>query len=142
MVLGDFNSLSPFDADLYDLDGPYITRLRENNKDKGEKGNVNHGNPDYSVMSAFLSFPLIDVCQFFTKGMSERGSFPGQVVGEVNSETKEKLITRLERIDFIKAEWAKLDLMDFGLQQKVIFLFLRLIFLQSYSDTFFYRRCF
>ena len=103
IVLGDFNSLSPIDADLYEPDGAYVTRLRESNKDKGEKGNLNHGNPDYSVMSAFLSFPLIDVCQPFTKGMSERGSFPGQVLGEVNNETKEDLITRLERIDYIMA---------------------------------------
>ena len=44
---------------------------------------------------------MLDVCQPFTIGMKERGSFPGQLLGEMNSESGEELIGRMERIDFI-----------------------------------------
>jgi exodeoxyribonuclease-3 len=101
MVLGDFNSQSPIDADLYDPNGAFLSRLRESNKDKPLKGNLFNGNLDYAVMSSLLAFPLIDVCQSFTKGMAERGSFPGQVLGKVNNETREELISRSQRIDYI-----------------------------------------
>jgi len=101
LVLGDFNAHSPMDADLYDPDGALLTRLRASNSDKPIKGNLVDGNLDYAVMSSLLAFPLLDVCQPFTKGMRERGSFPGQVLGAVNHETEEELIGRMERIDFI-----------------------------------------
>ena len=101
MVLGDFNCQSPIDADLYEQDGAFLTRLRESNKDKPLLGNLFNGNLDYAVMSSLLAFPLIDVCQPFTKGMAERGSFPGQALGKVNNETKEELISRAQRIDYI-----------------------------------------
>jgi len=103
IVLGDFNSQSPIDADLYDLDGALLTRLRKSNQDKPLKGNLFHGNLDYAVMSSLLAFPLIDVCQNFTIGMEERGSFPGRVLGEVNKESDEELIDRMVRIDYIMA---------------------------------------
>lgn len=101
MVLGDFNAHSPIDADLYDPEGPLLKRLRASNKDKPLEGNLFYGELEYGVISSLLAFPLLDVCQPFTKGMQERGSFPGQVLGEVNNETKEDLLERLERIDFI-----------------------------------------
>ena len=41
--------------------------------------------------------------QPYTKGIGERGSFPGQILGEVNNETKQELTDRLERIDYIMA---------------------------------------
>jgi exodeoxyribonuclease-3 len=103
LVLGDFNSHSPIDADLYDPNGPLLNRLRESNKDKPLKGNLFNGNLDYAPLSALLAFPLIDVCQPFTKGLGERGSFPGQVLGKVNNETREELILRAVRIDYIMA---------------------------------------
>jgi endonuclease/exonuclease/phosphatase family metal-dependent hydrolase len=101
VVLGDFNAHSPMDADLYNPNGALISRLRESNKDNPVEGNLFNGNLDYAVISAFLSFPLIDVCQPFTNGLDERGSFPGQVLGEINHETKEALISRNERIDYV-----------------------------------------
>lgn len=101
MVLGDFNAHSPIDADLYDPDGDLLTRLRKSNKDKPVKGNLFNQELDYAVISALLAFPLLDACQPFTSGMKERGSFPGQVLGTVNSESEEELIDRMERIDFI-----------------------------------------
>ena len=101
IVLGDFNSQSPMDADLYDPGGTLLKRLRESNKDKPLKGNLFHGNLDYAVMSSFLAFPMIDVCQKYTSGIKERGSFPGRVLGDLHNESEEELIDRMERIDYI-----------------------------------------
>jgi exodeoxyribonuclease-3 len=101
IVLGDFNAHSPFDADLYDPDGYFLNRLRESNKGKDLDGNVINGGLDYSVISAFLSFPLDDVVRKFTHGLSERGSFPTLILGPVNHETDDQLRSRLERIDYI-----------------------------------------
>ncbi|MFC2125159.1 endonuclease/exonuclease/phosphatase family protein [Bacteroidota bacterium] len=97
VVLGDFNSLSPIDADMYNFEGAMFKRMVASQKKKGEEGNLNHGKPDFSVMSAFLAFPLNDVCQPFTKGIKERGSFPGQVLGEINNETEDQLNARLAK---------------------------------------------
>ncbi|NBC65072.1 MAG: hypothetical protein GVY07_05330 [Bacteroidetes bacterium] len=101
MVLGDFNAHSPYDAHLYDPDGYLLNRRRTNNAGKGMDGNIYLNNLDYSVMSSFLGFPLYDVTQKYTTGMSERGTFPGRVLGPVNSESAEQLISRLERIDYV-----------------------------------------
>jgi len=100
MVLGDFNAHSPFDAYLY-KNNILLDRLRESNKDKPKNGNLVDNELDYSVLSEFLSFQLIDVCQRFTTGIEERGSFPAQSLEKINNETKEQLISRLERIDYI-----------------------------------------
>lgn len=101
MVLGDFNAHSPIDADLYDPEGALLTRLRASNKDKPFKGNLINEELDYAVISSLLAFPLLDVCQPFTSGMKERGSFPGQVLGVLNNESEEELNDRMVRIDFI-----------------------------------------
>lgn len=100
LVVGDFNAHSPFDADLY-RNNIVRDRTREMNPDKGEKGNLANGEIDYAVISNLLAFPLIDICQRFTKSMAERGSYPGRPLGEINKETDEELIRRMERIDFI-----------------------------------------
>ncbi|MFK5974311.1 MAG: endonuclease/exonuclease/phosphatase family protein [Flavobacteriaceae bacterium] len=103
ILLGDYNAHSPFDADLYDSNGYFLNRLRKGNIDKPETGNVFNKNLDYAVLNSFLSLPLIDVCQPFTKGIKERGSFPGRVLGPINKETTVQLVSRLERIDYILA---------------------------------------
>jgi endonuclease/exonuclease/phosphatase family metal-dependent hydrolase len=100
LVIGDFNAHSPFDADLYKNE-VLLNRLRKSNADKPETGNLVDNELDFAVLSAFLAFPLIDVCRKQTNGMAERGSFPGRVLGKVNNETDQQLINRLERIDFI-----------------------------------------
>ncbi|MCF7568395.1 endonuclease/exonuclease/phosphatase family protein [Sabulilitoribacter arenilitoris] len=100
IVMGDFNALSPMDADLYKND-VLLNRLRLSNKDKGGAGNLAHNELDYSVISSFMAFPLIDACQKFTNTINERGSFPGRILGKVNSESVEELVNRLQRIDYI-----------------------------------------
>jgi endonuclease/exonuclease/phosphatase family metal-dependent hydrolase len=101
IVLGDFNAHSPFDADLYDSDGYFMKRLRNQNAYKELDGNVFLNDLDYSVMASFLGFPLYDVIRNYTTGINERGSFPGRVLEIVNNETTEQLVSRLERIDYI-----------------------------------------
>ena len=94
IMLGDFNAYSPIDADLYDTDGYLFSRKKD--YVKGERYLI-----DFEAMSSLLAFPLIDVCQFYTKGILQRGSFPGRVLGPINHETVEQLVSRLERIDYI-----------------------------------------
>jgi len=101
IVLGDFNSHSPFDADLYEPDGELLTRLRKSDEGKGLDGNLDHSDLDYSVISGFLSFPLYDVTRKFTAGIAERGSFPAMALALLNYESHEQLSSRLERIDYI-----------------------------------------
>jgi len=101
IVLGDFNSHSPFDADLYTTDGFVVSNLRESDEDKGLDGNCDNGQPDYAVIAGFLSSPLYDVTRNFTSGMTERGSFPARVLFLEKNETEEHLLSRLERIDYI-----------------------------------------
>ena len=100
LVMGDFNAHSPFDADLYKNE-VLLNRYRKSNADKPETGNLVDNEFDYSVLSNFLAFPLIDACQKFTNGIAERGSFPGRVFAKMNQETEDQLINRLERIDYI-----------------------------------------
>lgn len=103
LVMGDFNAHTPMDADLYDPNGALLTRLRKSNKDKPVKGNLFNGNLDFAVLSSLLAFPLLDVCQPFTKGMAQRGSYPSRVHGNINNESATDLTSRMERIDFILA---------------------------------------
>ncbi|GAB1454588.1 hypothetical protein MASR2M47_46440 [Draconibacterium sp.] len=100
LVMGDFNGHSPFDADYY-KNGVLLNHYLKSKENKNDKGNLANSNLDYSVLSSYLAFPLIDVCQRFTKGMSERGSFPARVLSTENKETEDEIVARLERIDYI-----------------------------------------
>lgn len=100
LVMGDFNALSPFDADLYKNE-ILLSRYRKSNADKPEKGNLVDNEFDFAVLSNFLAFPLIDVCQKYTNGMAERGSFPARSLAAVNNESEDELVSRMERIDYI-----------------------------------------
>ena len=102
IVMGDFNAHSPFDADLYKNE-ILLNRYRKSNADKLNEGNLVDNEFDFAVLSSFLAFPLIDVCQKYTAGIAQRGSFPGRSLGKVNNETEEELVNRLERIDYILA---------------------------------------
>ena len=99
VVMGDFNAHSPFDADLY-KNGILLNRLQKSNADKPETGNLVDKELDYAVLSNFLAHSLIDVCQKYTVGIKQRGSFPARSLSKPN-ETHEQLETRLERIDFM-----------------------------------------
>ena len=81
--------------------GTLIENVFESNVGKGLDGNLDGENLDYAVLSEFISFPLYDVLVKYTQNLSERGSFPGRVLGAVNNEDLNELIMRLERIDYI-----------------------------------------
>jgi len=96
IVLGDFNAHSPFDGDLYRTESQLINQLNKTPNNT----NLEDGNLDYAVMSSFLSFPLIDIVQKFTQGMSQRGSFPSHALATEGVTTKD-LDAQLERIDYM-----------------------------------------
>ncbi len=63
IVLGDFNAVSPFDLE-YNRKYPYqIERFKVSDRKNKKYKNLRDGSYDYSVMSAFLARPLIDVCR-------------------------------------------------------------------------------
>ena len=102
IVLGDFNALSPMDDHLY-RDQVLLNRMRENDKNKKNDGNLLDGEFEYATISAFMSYPMIDVVGRFTNDLNDRGSFPGWVLGDGSATSNQKLKARLQRIDFIFA---------------------------------------
>ncbi len=102
LVLGDFNSLSPLDVALYPDDGYFLSRLRKSNADRPLKGNLVNGHDiDYTVISSFMAFPLLDLVEQSNQPMEERGSFPGLALSPKQNESILDLRNRLQRIDFI-----------------------------------------
>ena len=96
MILGDFNAHSPYDAN-FDTKNPIALKrsqisdsLRMVNNGPQAYQTLRDGTIDYSVISRFLSLPLIDVVQKHTSD-EERNSFPTHVVGK-----------ELSRLDFEK----------------------------------------
>ncbi len=101
VVLGDFNAHSPFDGDI-DLNFPKLLEKRQQSDEKNEKHtNLLDGQHDYSVMSTFLSLPLIDVIHRYVIP-EERFTFPGKALIGI-WQTAEEIEQNKGRIDFIMA---------------------------------------
>lgn len=99
IVLGDFNAHSPFDGEQ-DLTFPKLLEKRQKSDSKSEKYfNLLDGQHDYSVMSKFLSYPLIDITQRFVKPQ-DRFTFPGKALIGI-WQTAEEIEQNKGRIDFI-----------------------------------------
>lgn len=79
IVLGDFNAVSPFDADLYKTNSTLIPSMKESEKKHMHVQNLHHGQLEYGAISKFLSLPLIDLVQMHTSGLDQRISCPSQV---------------------------------------------------------------
>lgn len=95
LLMGDMNAHSPFDADYMEMTS---TSLLMKYGGQGSS-NLLNGHFDYSVISRFLSFPLIDVCQMFTEA-SERISFPTPILMYLSKSKKSR--KRIgERLDYI-----------------------------------------
>lgn len=95
LLMGDMSAHSPFDGDYMEETS---TDLRM--KYGGQSSpNLLNGDFDYSVISRFLSYPLIDVCQKFT-GISERTSFPTPILMYLsrNKEVRKRIGERLDYI--------------------------------------------
>ena len=98
IVLGDFNAVSPFDADLYKDKGGRLKAMRESEAKHHHIRNLFQGQLEYGVMSTFLSFPLIDVVQKHTSGLDQRTSSPTQVFEEEKGKGRHP---NSKRIDYI-----------------------------------------
>ncbi|MBD3628184.1 endonuclease/exonuclease/phosphatase family protein [Cyclobacterium sp.] len=104
MVLGDFNSHSPFDAGFDQAHPETLKRNQESDSLRStEQGpsayqTLRKGNFDYSVMSRFLSLPLIDVVQAHT-AENLKSSFPTPLITQDLS--PDQRAAYKQRIDYI-----------------------------------------
>lgn len=115
IVLGDFNSLSPFDADVYAPNTRLLEYTREKDEERGKYVNLLDGQFDYSVMGRFLQFPLIDVIQRFIPE-ENRFTFPTRILAGNRLRTDE-IIPLRRRLDYILVSR---DLATKALSAKVI----------------------
>jgi endonuclease/exonuclease/phosphatase family metal-dependent hydrolase len=99
MVLGDFNAQSPFDGDR-DLNFPMaLENKRQSDKENLKYNTLADGEFDYSVMSQFLSIPLIDIVQRYVAPIN-RYTVPAKArIGPGRSDMELERDKR--RIDFI-----------------------------------------
>ncbi|EAR00980.1 endonuclease/exonuclease/phosphatase family protein [Maribacter sp. HTCC2170] len=100
LVCGDFNALSPADADWYNSRADLLQDARKRDEKNDQSENLREGNFDYSVMSKFYGVGLFDNASKFVGTGNDRISFPTQVFRKTETD-KKKLIDRGTRIDYI-----------------------------------------
>lgn len=100
LVLGDFNALSPFDADYYKDREDMLKSMQESEKQHDHIRNLSDDQLEYGVISRYLSFPLIDVVQRTTSGLEQRISCPTQIFEKEKGKGRHP---NSKRIDFILA---------------------------------------
>lgn len=99
IILGDFNAHSPFDEELLKHNKSLIKKY--SNKKPGSKySNLRLGDFDYSVVSRFIALPTIDVSKKFIS-ITDRYTFPTQVLIGTYRKTIDQVIQTRERIDYI-----------------------------------------
>ncbi len=99
IVLGDFNAHSPFDGVL-DLKNEHLLDKNRKSDLKNEKyNNLLDGQFDYSVISSFLSVPLIDVTRRYVEP-EKRFTFPAKSLIGI-WQTAEEVEKNKHRIDYI-----------------------------------------
>ncbi|MFT7162265.1 MAG: exodeoxyribonuclease-3 [Bacteroidia bacterium] len=79
LVLGDFNAVSPHDADLYKKNEMLLPSLKASKSENSHVRNLLNGELEYGVVGSLLGYPLIDITQKHTSTWDERVSFPTQV---------------------------------------------------------------
>jgi endonuclease/exonuclease/phosphatase family metal-dependent hydrolase len=100
IILGDFNALSPFDGTWVEPNTFLKNKYRQNSSE--EHSNLRNGEFDYSVISAFLACPAVDVC-LGKLDLRESFTFPSPVlIGKFN-QTAETIVQTRVRIDYILA---------------------------------------
>ncbi len=103
IVMGDFNAHSPFDSELYKQNPELVKKYQKGDKHQKSKGSpyrsLIDGHIDYSVISEFLSFPLIDVTERFVPWY-RRHTFPTPILIGV-WRTAGNIGRTPERIDYI-----------------------------------------
>ncbi len=98
IVLGDFNAHSPFDGELYKQNPELIEKYKKGSPNNSSP-NLIGDYPDYSVMSFFYSFPLIDITERFVPWY-QRKTFPSPILIGV-WRTAGSIGRTPERIDYI-----------------------------------------
>ena len=103
IVMGDFNAHSPFDSELYKQNPDLVKKYQKGDSFQKSAGNAYRslidGHIDYSVISQFLSFPLIDVTERFVPWY-HRHTFPSPILIGV-WRTAGNIGRTPERIDYI-----------------------------------------
>jgi len=98
IILGDFNAHSPFDEERLE-DNQYLKNQYLKGKSE-QYSNLSLGEFDYSVVSAFLALPAIDVTTKFIN-ITDRYTFPSpELIGSYRK-TMDNMIQTRERIDYI-----------------------------------------
>lgn len=101
ILLGDFNAMSPMDADL-NLGRPQLlARYREGDRNQEKYRNLLLEEFDYSVISRFYGLPAIDVCHRYVP-VARRYSFPTPILVGLYMEAEQVPHLR-QRIDYILA---------------------------------------
>lgn len=97
LLMGDMNAHSPYDADYMETHATDLLLKYGGNASR----NLLNGAFDYSVISTFLSAPLVDVCRSFTES-HERMTFPTSILMTVSQHYQmHKKVG--ERLDYIFA---------------------------------------
>ncbi|MCC8142816.1 MAG: hypothetical protein LUD02_05585 [Tannerellaceae bacterium] len=99
LVMGDFNSSSPFDADEMEQKPLRMQRLAASAARNSANREMRHFFPDYSVQSTFLATPLADVYRLYVKP-ANRTTMPTRMLIE-NSKREDLHAVSGGRIDYI-----------------------------------------
>lgn len=103
MVLGDFNALSPMDADVMRERKFLLERYQKGDaSNKNQHKNLRDRTFDYSVMSRFLGIPTIDVCHRLLE-KRDRYSFPVPILVGKYFDDQQQVEQSRQRIDYILA---------------------------------------
>ena len=95
ILMGDMNSHSPMDADYMEAHAINLTAKYGGSRSQ----NLLNGAIDYSVISHFLSVPLIDVCRLYV-APDKRTTFPTPILMNQSRHSDVRQRTN-ERLDFI-----------------------------------------
>ena len=103
LLMGDMNSHSPMDADYLEANATDLQRKYGGEKSK----NLIDGRFDYSTISKFLSYPLVDICREYV-ARDKRTTFPTPILMNIS---KHKTVRSKveERIDYIFLPTGMLD---------------------------------
>ena len=99
ILLGDFNALSPIDADILAGKPKLLERYRTGDQKQKKHKNLLLNEFDFSVISSFLGLPSIDLCHAFVD-KEKRYSFPSTILSGLYMKEQEVPFFR-QRIDFI-----------------------------------------
>jgi len=102
IVLGDFNANSPLDDDMKKQAPLLLERDIISDRKNGQYKNLADEYFDYSVISKFLSTPLIDVCRKYVVS-ENRFSYPTPILIGRYRKNREEVVRTRQRLDYILA---------------------------------------